>query len=83
MLKVLCPSMGKKRIAQALARAGLYQATTTVGRILKQNPIPEKPHFKPIEESKPRRVVTARYPTHVWHVDLTIVPTTGFWVPWR
>ncbi len=27
--------------------------------------------------------VTARYPGHTWHVDLTTVPTSGgFWVPW-
>jgi len=32
----------------------------------------------------PGRVVTARRPNHVWHVDLTTVPTAlgGFWVPW-
>jgi putative transposase len=29
------------------------------------------------------RVVTARHPHHVWHVDLTVVPTrAGLWVPW-
>jgi putative transposase len=29
------------------------------------------------------RTVTAKYPNHVWHVDLTAVPTVpGFWVPW-
>ena len=28
-------------------------------------------------------VVTARYPNHVWHVDLTVVPTgLGFWCSW-
>jgi len=27
--------------------------------------------------------VRADYPHHVWHVDLTVVPTLfGFWVPW-
>jgi len=27
--------------------------------------------------------VTARHPNHVWHVDLTTVPTAlGFWIPW-
>jgi transposase InsO family protein len=32
---------------------------------------------------RPRRVVTARYPHHLWHVDLTVMPTLfGFWVPW-
>ena len=29
------------------------------------------------------RIVTANRPNHVWHVDLTVVPTNaGFWVPW-
>ena len=29
-----------------------------------------------------RKVVTAKYPNHVWHADLTAVPIVGFWVPW-
>jgi transcriptional regulator with XRE-family HTH domain len=41
-LKALCPSMGKVRIAQVLARAGLHLGATTVGRILKETqPVPE------------------------------------------
>ena len=29
------------------------------------------------------RIVTAKYPNHVWHVDLTVVPTgVGFWCSW-
>ncbi len=31
-LKVLCPTMGKKRIAQTLAKAGLALGVSTVGR---------------------------------------------------
>ena len=31
-------------------------------------------------DAKPVRLVTAKYPNHVWHVDLTLVPTVaGFW----
>ena len=32
-------------------------------------------------EPKPEHAVTAKYPNHVWHVDLTVVPTVlgGFW----
>ncbi|MCP4963368.1 MAG: transposase family protein [Actinomycetia bacterium] len=26
--------------------------------------------------------VEANYKNHVWQVDLTVVPTSGFWVPW-
>ena len=29
------------------------------------------------------RVVTAKHPNNVWHIDLTAVPTgLGFWLPW-
>ncbi len=36
-----------------------------------------------VEERITTRVVTAKYPNHVYHVDLTVVPTrAGFWVPW-
>ena len=34
-LRTLCPSMGKVRIAQVLARAGLHLGATTVARMLK------------------------------------------------
>ncbi len=33
-LKVLCPTMGKARIADVLCRAGLHLSATTVGRML-------------------------------------------------
>jgi transposase InsO family protein len=36
----------------------------------------------PSIEAAATRVVTAKYPNHVWHVDLTAVPIAGFWVPW-
>jgi transposase len=35
-LKVLCPTMEKKRLAQTLARAGLALSTSSVGRMLKE-----------------------------------------------
>ncbi len=35
-LKILCPAMGKVRIAETLCRAGLHLGATTVGRILKE-----------------------------------------------
>ena len=49
-LKVLCPSLGKQKIAQVLGRAGLHLGTTTVGRILKEDPHP-KPAAK--QEASP------------------------------
>ncbi|MFC1491033.1 helix-turn-helix domain-containing protein [Nitrospinota bacterium] len=78
-LKTLCPAMGKARIADTLCRAGLHLGATTVGRILKEEQSPS-----PEGEAQPSdRVVVARHPNHVWHVDLTIVPTPArFWTSW-
>lgn len=85
-LKLLCPTLGKAKIAQHLARAGLHVAVTTIGRMLKR--VPEKPTSETTElivddSARSDRVVTAKRPNHVWHANLTIVPiTSGFWVPW-
>ena len=77
-LKTLSPSMGKVKIAETLCRAGLHLGVTTVGRILK-----EDPQTAPGDVAPSIRVVTAKRPNHVWHVDLTAVPTSlGFWAPW-
>jgi len=78
-LKALCPTLGKTKIAEILCRAGLHLGTTTVGRILKEPPAPLP--AEAIAESG--RAVTAKRPNHVWHIDLTAVPTAaGFWAPW-
>lgn len=94
-LRLTLPSMGKVRIAQVLARAGLQIAPATVARFLampSRRPVP--PARRSVrgttrelesrkERTKPGRIVTARYAHHLWHVDLTVVPTAaGFWVPW-
>ena len=77
-LKTLSPSMGKVKIAETLSRAGLHLGVTTVGRILK-----ETPQLGPEGAAPSTQVVTANRPNHVWHVDLTAVPTSaGFWAPW-
>ena len=84
-LKTLCPALGKVKIAQVLARAGLHLGVTTVGRMLKAKKAPpsKSDSTAAAEEPTPtERVVTAKRPNHVWHVDLTVVPTGGFWVPW-
>jgi len=76
-LKVLCPSMGKTKIAQVLCRAGLHLGSTTVQRML----IPKR-RPKPVPSTHGPHV-TACHPNHVWHCDLTTVPTSfGFWVSW-
>ena len=73
-LKTLCPAMGKVKIAQTLARAGLHLGVTTVGRILKESlqPAPEQmasdeatdqtdaPSTGPTA-NKTKRGVTAKY----------------------
>jgi len=78
-LKILCPTMGKVKIAQILARAGLHLGPTTVRRMAQQTRWPE-----PRKGLQPtHRTVTARQPNHLWHVDLTTVPTAlGFWTSW-
>lgn len=95
-LKLICPRLGKKRIADMLCRAGLVLATTTVGRFLKEiDEIPpddsHKAMVETIEESTDNtetesikeRIVTAKYPNHLWHLDLTAVPIGGgFWCSW-
>jgi putative transposase len=78
-LKVLCPRMGSRRIASVFARAGLHLGATTVRRKL-------TPATKPVPSRKRAsvpRVVTAKRPNHVWHLDLTTVPTIGgLWISW-
>jgi putative transposase len=86
-LKTLCPRMGKVKIAQILSRAGLHMAATTVDRIAKEpvamEPPPEMPRKPPTKPKPTDRRVSAKSPNHVWHVDLTAIPTAGgFWVPW-
>ncbi|MFC1491042.1 transposase, partial [Nitrospinota bacterium] len=78
-LKTLCPMMGKVRIADTLCRAGLHLGATTVGRILKEDYRPS-----PDGDAQPSaQVVKANRPNHIWHVDLTTVPTSaGFWAAW-
>ena len=80
-LKTLCPSMGKVKIAEMLARAGLHLGVTTVGRILKERPVPTPKAARKAKMTG--RVVTSKYANHVWLVDLTVVPTgAGLWCSW-
>ncbi len=80
-LKRLFPTMRCKRIAQFLARAGLALSATTVRRMIRERT--STPERDGRDRVKRRRRVVAKYPGHVWHVDLTTVPTrAGFWVPW-
>ncbi len=87
-LKVLCPTMGKKRIAQTLARAGLQLGVSTVGRILKEREDRRACYEGAVEEPAAVKKakgnpLQAKGPNHVWQLDLTLVPTAaGFWTAW-
>jgi transposase InsO family protein len=80
-LQALCPQLGKVKIAQILARAGLHLGASTVGRLRRQPPAPP-PLTCPQPRPAARRVVAQR-PNHIWHVDLTAVPiSAGLWTSW-
>jgi putative transposase len=78
-LKALCPMMGKRKIAETLARAGLHLAASTVERML------DAPKPAPIQPVHPtsRKHIRAKQPNDVWHCDLSVVPIgRGLWTPW-
>src|SRR5262249_5958280 len=82
-LQTLCPRLGKVKLAQLLARAGLHLGVSTVGRIRRERPAPPPAAAHPLEPMPCARRVTAQYPDHLWHIDLTTVPTSaGFWASW-
>jgi hypothetical protein len=66
-LQTLCPLLGKVKIAQVLARAGLHLGATTVGRLRRQPPAPNPTSPPPSEPMPSARRVTAKRPNHVWH----------------
>jgi transposase InsO family protein len=81
-IKVLFPFLGKEKISELLCKAGLHVASSTIGRILKEAPkkLDEPVLDVPQEEATKKKegpIVTAKYPNHVWHIDLTVVPILG------
>jgi transposase InsO family protein len=90
-LAALVPTMGKVRVAQGLARAGLHLSASTLARRKATKPTAPLPRQTAAASAAggadapptPRRVVTAKAPNHTWHVDFTVMPTAlGSWVPW-
>jgi putative transposase len=78
-LKTHCPRLGKRKIAEMLARAGLHLGATTVRRMLLDFPQRKLAGAAKAED----RAITAAVPNEVWHADLTTVPTLwGLWCPW-
>jgi putative transposase len=92
-LHAAAPGMGRRKVAEVFARMGLSLSASTAERMRKRPPVttppPEsrkrtepKARTKPSADKAPR-VVTAEYPGHVFHVDITQVATSlGWWVPW-
>ena len=80
-LRVLCPMMGRRKIAEVLARAGLHLGATTMRRMSQDEaPLPPDDDDEARSASEAETTIIARAPHHVWGVDLTVVPTgKGFW----
>jgi transposase InsO family protein len=80
-IKLFYPTLGKLKIAEKLARAGIHIGKSTVERILKERPVEPK---HPTDENGDKRVrIVSKYPGHTWNADLTAVPVSGgFWTPW-
>jgi len=75
-LKALCPSLGKRKIAQILARAGLHLGSTTVQRMIKSKAVP--PPTDPVDQAdQADRVVTAKRPDQIQRQ--TVVPRPSNW----
>lgn len=79
-IKLFCPSLGKAKIADKLAKAGIHIGKTTVQRILKEKPAKEP---GPSDETGKQTRIVAKYAGHTMHADLTAVPISGgFWANW-
>jgi transposase InsO family protein len=79
-IKLFCPTLGKVKIADQLARAGIHIGKTTVQRILKEKPAKEP---EPSDETGKQSRIVAKYAGHTMHADLTTVPISGvFWTNW-
>lgn len=79
-LKVLCPELGRRKLADTLARAGLHLGAATAARMLRQ--LPRSPD-RNAPKSQCGGSLRAQKPHDVWHIDLTVMPTGGgFWTTW-
>ena len=68
-IRLFYPTLGKVKIADQLARAGIHIGKTTVERILK-----EKPVYIPdptTDDSGRQCPIVSKYPGHTWHADLS------------
>jgi transposase InsO family protein len=102
-LRAAVPTMGTRRLADTLARAGLSLSRSSVGRLLTRRLSTASPPAATSSatretarganasnsaaadapKSKTQRTVTARDAHHLWHIDLSLLRTSGgFCVPW-
>jgi transposase InsO family protein len=98
-LRAAAPHLGRRKVAEVFARMGLSLSASTAERMRKRpppvtTPPPEPTGIEPEAKAKakgkakpsadkPRQVVTASHPGHVFHVDMTQIATSlGWWVPW-
>ena len=80
-LKVLCPTMGKVKMAQTLCPCRTA-CRCDDGRPDAQGQTGTETEAGGRSQTADR-VVTSKYPNHVWLVDLTVVPTGGgLWCSW-
>jgi transposase len=80
-IKLFCPTLGKVKIADTLARAGIHIGKTTVERILKEKPA--QPSGPTSDGTSKQCRIVSKYPSHTMHADLTAVPISGgFWTNW-
>ena len=80
-LKMYCPLLGRFKIADILARAGLHISASTVRRIIYEPPAVHAVVEDDSTLPKPR-ILKSDYANHIWGADLTLVPTDhGFWLP--
>jgi transposase InsO family protein len=78
---MLCPLLGRFKIADILARVGLHISARTVRRIVNEPPVVPAVVESDTPSDKPRGL-KSNYPSHLWCADLTLVPTDyGFWMP--
>jgi putative transposase len=84
-LKLLSPTLGRKKIVEYFLRSGFNLSASSVRRYL-QNPFAGKPGRtgkKMSAENDSGKRIISRHPNHTWHLDLTAVPTaSGFWSSW-
>ena len=97
-LHAAAPHLGRRRIADVLARAGLVLAASTVERLKKRPLPPSSPQAprsskgkgkadrpaaaKAPDDEVPAQLVRAKHPHHLWHVDITCISTGGTSLPW-